>query len=288
MALGHEGAGVVEELGEGVSYLKKGDRVGWGYEHDCCGHCKQCLRGAETFCPERAMYGYADLDQASMGSHAVWNESFLFKIPDSLPNEYAAPLQCAGATVFNALRFHGAKPTDRVGIIGVGGLGHLAIQFASKMGCDVVVFSGSDRKKEEAKRLGAKEFYAVAGVKSLSDIMDLSNPENLVDHLLVCGSGQPDWSLYLPVMAPSGTIYPLSVDNDDMKIPYMPLLLSGLKIQGSLVAARGIHHDMLQFAAKHQIKPIIQKFPMTREGVEECIKTLEDGKMTYRGVLVAQ
>jgi len=90
-------------------------------------------------------------------------------------------------------------------------------------------------------------------------------------------------------MAASGTVYPLSVDlENDMKIPYMPILLSGLKIQGSLVAARQIHKEMLAFAAKHEIRPIIQKFPMTKEGVTECFKTLEEGKMRYRGVLVAQ
>jgi len=193
------------------------------------------------------------------------------------------------ATVFNALQFHNARSTDRVGIIGVGGLGHLAIQFASKMGCDVVVFSGSDSKKDEAMKLGANEFHAVGKVKSLSEVMDLNNPDSKIDHLLVCGSGQPDWSLYLPVMAASGTVYPLSVDlENDMKIPYMPILLSGLKIQGSLVAARQIHKEMLAFAAKHEIRPIIQKFPMTKEGVTECFKTLEEGKMRYRGVLVAQ
>jgi len=157
------------------------------------------------------------------------------------------------------------------------------------MGCDVVVFSGSDSKKDEAMKLGANEFHAVGKVKSLSEVMDLNNPDNKIDHLLVCGSGQPDWSLYLPVMAASGTVYPLSVDlENDMKIPYMPILLSGLKIQGSLVAARQIHKEMLAFAAKHNIRPMIQKFPMTVDGVTECFKTLEEGKMRYRGVLVAQ
>lgn len=92
MALGHEGVGIVEATGPDVKKLKKGDRVGWGYEHDSCGLCKQCLTGQEIYCPERQMYASADLDQGSFGSHAIWREAFLFKIPDELTDEAAAPL----------------------------------------------------------------------------------------------------------------------------------------------------------------------------------------------------
>lgn len=281
MALGHEGAGTAEEIGSAVTEIKKGDRVGWGYLHDSCGHCKQCLRGAETFCPERHMYGTHELDQGSFASHAVWKADYLFKIPASIANEDAAPLMCGGATVFNAMQFHGVKSTDRVGVIGVGGLGHLAIQFAAAMGCEVVVLSGTESKKAEALQLGAKEFYATKGKKEL----DIGRP---LDHLLVTTSAQPDWAMYLPLMAPSGTIYPLSVSEGNMEMPYMPVLLNGLKIQGSLVAAREIHREMLEFAAYHKIRPTIQKFPMTVEGIEEAFGALDSGKMRYRGVLVAQ
>jgi D-arabinose 1-dehydrogenase-like Zn-dependent alcohol dehydrogenase len=281
MALGHEGAGIAEEVGKDVTVIKKGDRVGWGYLHDSCGHCKQCLRGVETFCPERHMYGTHELDQGSFASHAVWKADYLFKIPESISNEDAAPLMCGGATVFNALQFHGVKSTDRVGVIGVGGLGHLAIQFASAMGCEVIVLSGTESKKEEATKLGAKEFYPTKGKKEL----DIGRP---LDHLLVTTSAQPDWSIYLPIMAPSGTIYPLSVSEGNLEIPYMGVLLNGLKIQGCLVAAREIHREMLEFASYHKIKPINQTFPMTVEGIEEAFETLDSGKMRYRAVLVAQ
>jgi D-arabinose 1-dehydrogenase-like Zn-dependent alcohol dehydrogenase len=98
MALGHEGVGVIQEVGPQVTYMKKGDRVGWGYEHDSCGHCEQCLKGAETYCPERAMYAMADLDQGSFASHAVWREAFLFPIPDGLSDVAAAPLMVGGAS----------------------------------------------------------------------------------------------------------------------------------------------------------------------------------------------
>lgn len=124
VGLGHEGAGIVEDIGERVTLFKKGDRAGWGYQHSACGHCKECLRGVETFCAERKMYGEADLDQGSMASHGLWREDFLYRIPEEIKSEDAAPLMCGGATVFNALQFHGVKSTDRVGVIGVGGLGH--------------------------------------------------------------------------------------------------------------------------------------------------------------------
>jgi D-arabinose 1-dehydrogenase-like Zn-dependent alcohol dehydrogenase len=281
MGLGHEGAGVVEELGPGVKYLKKGDRVGWGYEHNSCGHCEWCLTGRETFCEERAMYGDADLDQGSMGSAAVWREAFLFSIPDSMTDAEAAPLMCGGATVFNALKMYNVQPTDRVGVIGVGGLGHLAIQFAAKMGCDVIVFSGTESKKEEAMKLGATEFVAMKGKTSL----DIGRKMNA---LLVTTSVQPDWDLLLPAMAPDSKVFPLTVSNDVLKIPYMPLLLSGISIQGSVVAARHIHRQMLKFAAQHQIKPILMEFPMSEEGIEKAMDTLSEGGMRYRGVLIPE
>jgi D-arabinose 1-dehydrogenase-like Zn-dependent alcohol dehydrogenase len=149
------------------------------------------------------------------------------------------------------------------------------------MGCEIVVFSSTDSKKDEAMKLGATEFVATKGVEKL----EIGKP---IDHLIVTTSFQPDWKQFLPVMAPSGSIYPLSVSNDDFTIPYMPVLASELKIQGSLVAAREVHREMLRFAAIHQIRPIIEQFPMTVDGITEAMKKLEEGGMRYRGVLVAQ
>lgn len=280
MALGHEGAGTVAAVGPNVKQLKKGDRVGWGYEHDSCERCKHCLTGWETMCPERKMYASADLDQGSFGTHGIWREAFLFRIPDSLKNEDAAPLMCGGSTVFNALHVAGVKPTARVGIVGVGGLGHLAIQFVAKMGCQVIVFSGTDSKKDEAFRLGATEFYATAKAKELK----INKP---LDNLIVTTSAQPDWNLYIPVLAPGATISPLSVAMEDFRIPYMALIANGLRVFGSIVSARKVHQDMLDFAAFHGIKPVSVRYPMTVDGIQDSLKTLEEGKMRYRGVLVA-
>lgn len=279
--LGHEGVGEVEQVGSLVKGFKKGDVVGWGYQHNSCGLCKQCLTGHETLCAERAMYGFADLDQGSFAHYSVWKASFLFAVPKSIKPENAAPLMCGGATVFNVLQSFNAKPTSRIGIIGIGGLGHLAIQFAAKMGCHVTVFSSTDSKKDEAMRLGATEFVATKG----KDKLEVQSP---IDHLMVTTSFQPDWKQYLPVMAPGGVIYPLTVADGDLSIPYMGLLFNELSVQASLVAARQVHRDMLDFAGQHKITPIIEKFPLSVDGATECMKKLEDGNMRYRGVLVVQ
>lgn len=204
MVLGHEGVGIVQQVGSEVNIFKvyvlfraaalslcsrqiSGDRAGWGYLHNCCMHCDQCLSGNEMFCAQRAMYGEADLDMGAFASHAIWKATFLFHLPETLSSAEAAPLMCAGSTVFNPLETY-VRPTDRVGVVGIGGLGHLAIQFASKMGCEVVVFSGTEKKKEEAKKLGATEFYATRGATRL-------NIGRRVNHLIITTSSLPDWNL---------------------------------------------------------------------------------------------
>ncbi|KAF2842025.1 GroES-like protein [Patellaria atrata CBS 101060] len=279
IALGHEGAGVVEDVGPAVKTLKKGDRVGWGYLQETCGMCQQCLSGRETYCLQRKMYGDANTDQGSFGSHGVWREPYIFKIPDALSDVNAAPLMCGGATVFNALYTYDVKPTSRVGVVGVGGLGHLAIEFAAKAGCDVVVFSGTDSKKDEATKLGAKEFYAMKGKKEV----DIGHK---LDYLIVTTSELPDWSIYLPLLAPGATIFPLSVSGDNISVPSLPFIQSGITLQGTIVAARHVHNQMLDFAARNDIKPMTQTFPMNERGITDAFDVLNSGKMRYRGVLV--
>ncbi|KAF2502874.1 GroES-like protein [Lophium mytilinum] len=281
MVLGHEGMGVIEEVGPEVQHSKKGDRVGWGYETNACGHCEFCLSGRETFCPERELYGTGNFDQGSFAHQAIWNESFLFKIPDSIPDEEAAPLMCGGATVFNALRMYDIQPDSRVGVIGIGGLGHLAIQFAAKMGCEVVVFSSSESKREEAISFGATEFFATKGLREL----DIGRK---IDCLLVTSSFQPDWTFYLPLMNMDSVIFPLSVSSGNLEIPYMPIIAQGIRIQGALVASRGIHTRMLAFAAQHHIKPTIMTYPMSVDGITEAMQKLNDGKIRYRAVLLPE
>lgn len=206
-------------------------------------------------------------------------EAFLHPIPDGMSDEDAAPLQCAGATVFTAL--HDVSSNDTVGIMGVGGLGHIAIQFAAKLGCRVVVLSGSDRKKEDAFKLGAHRFVAMNGGNVEEQLGDWD-----ISRLLVTTSAQPSWDKILPLLSTRAQIYPLSVSEDQFEIPYMPIIMRGITIRGSLVATRAVHRKMLEFAAFHEITPVIQKFPMTEEGINQAFDKLEQGKVHYRVVLL--
>ncbi|KAL0072639.1 hypothetical protein AAF712_000402 [Marasmius tenuissimus] len=228
------------------------------------------------------MYGEADFDQGSFATLSVRKEQWVFVVPEGIKSEYAAPLMCGGATVFTPLIEH-AKPVDRVGIVGIGGLGHLAIQFAAKMGCTVVVFSGTDSKRDEAMKLGAHEFYATKGVEDYSTL-GLKKPLN---HLLLTTSVAPDrLDVYYSILDQRAKIFPLTVADGTIATAYSPTLLRGINIIGSILASRHVHTKMLDFAARNKVFPIVEVFPMTEEGVNTAIKKLQDGKVRYRAVLV--
>jgi D-arabinose 1-dehydrogenase-like Zn-dependent alcohol dehydrogenase len=202
LAMGHEGAGVVEAVGSAVTTLKVGDRAGGGFHKDSCGHCDYCLTGRDIYCYQRTEYGEGDFNNGTFGKYFIGKEGYVHKIPEGLSSADAAPLQCAGATTYSAI-VDTTKPRDRVGVIGIGGLGHLAIQFAAKLGHDVVVFSSSKEKEAEARAFGASEFVLT------SEPDKVSAP---VQVLIIAGSAYPDWSKFLDksVVARYGTIVPLS------------------------------------------------------------------------------
>lgn len=276
IVLGHEGVGYIDELGEGCKRFKKGDRVGYGYEHSSCGVCDLCSSGSEEYCPERKMYGTHDFDRGAFSSHVVISENWVYKLPDELNFEDAAPLQCGGATVFGAMHKFGAGPTHRIGVVGVGGLGHLAIQFARQMGAEVVAFSHSDKKKEEAMKLGAHEYVA-------------GKPENVkpVDYLIVTASAQINWEEYFTVLAPKATVLPLSLGEGTMEHPYMQMLVQGNQIGGSVIAPRHIHRRMMEFAARNGVKPTVETVEMSEKGLNEAIERLKKNDVRYRFVAVA-
>jgi D-arabinose 1-dehydrogenase-like Zn-dependent alcohol dehydrogenase len=284
MSLGHECVGTIAAIGPDVKTLKVGDRVGWGYVRKGCEHCSQCLQGYNYYCLNGSdQYFKTSFDQGSFGTGAVWDEGYVFKIPDAMASEDAAPLMCGGWTVWNALSRYGVKSGDSVGVIGIGGLGHLAIQFAAKMGCEVTAFSTTEAKREEAMTLGAHHFVATKRAT------ELKVPRK-IDHLLIETNAHPDLSLFLPILSPRAAIYPQQIPTGfpDWNIPFFPLLLQGVSI---IFATTGPRHEisrMLEFAALHGVKPVLERFPLTKEGIDTSIKRLEDGQMRYRGVLVAE
>jgi D-arabinose 1-dehydrogenase-like Zn-dependent alcohol dehydrogenase len=182
-ALGHEGVGEVLAVGPAVTSLKPGDRAGGGFHRHSCGHCKYCLSGRDILCYERTLFGEGDYDNGTFGEYYVGEETYVHRIPDALPSDAASVLQCAGATVYSAL-VSNVKTTDRVGVIGVGGLGHLAIQYASKMGAEVAVISSSKDKEAEAREFGASEFVLLNEVEKISAPLDV---------LVLTASKYPDW-----------------------------------------------------------------------------------------------
>ncbi|PON23364.1 hypothetical protein TGAM01_v207891 [Trichoderma gamsii] len=280
MVLGHEGVGVVKAVGSKVSLVKVGDRVGFGYVKGGCAECQYCLAGHTWHCVKGAhAFGISDFDQGSFATHSVWPETRLAILPDEILSAHAGPFMCAGQTVFIPFLRQGIKPSDCVGIVGIGGLGHLAIQFAAAWGCTVVGFSSSDNKKQEAMDFGATKFYNTTNL-SAADV-----PK--INHLLVTTSATPDWKLYTEVMAPFGHIYPLTISSGNLEFPYMAMIGKELSIHGSCSSTPDEVQTMLQFAVKHDIKPSIERFPMTAEGITNAFERLEGGKLRYRGVLEA-
>ncbi|KAF7718165.1 Uncharacterized protein PECH_005618 [Penicillium ucsense] len=253
----------------------------WAQLSMFCGYCNFCVSGRQTLCVNRTSYGSADQDQGCFGSALAWDISALYKIPESSASEDAGPLMCGGATVWTPLYDSGVKPGARVSVIGIGGLGHMAIQFASKMGFEVVVFSSTESKKQEALGFGASEFHATQGRQSLTGVKP-------IDIFMITTSVNPKMFLYYPILAHGARDYPLTVSMENLDgVSPMNLINGNFVIVGSGVAATASMRVMLEFAARHKVRPQIEKFPMTLTGINDAMQKLWDGKMRYRGVLVA-
>ncbi|EKG10596.1 Cytochrome P450 [Macrophomina phaseolina MS6] len=281
--LGHEGVGTVVRVGDAVQDLTLGQRVGWGWLHHSCGTCESCVDGYRQYCAEACGFGFGELDQGSMGDYAIRSRPFVHPIPDGVPSELAAPLMCAGASTYEALTAAETGSSDRVGVVGVGGLGHMAIIFARAWGCGVTALSKSGDKEDDARRLGADEFLRLDALRD-GRPADAS-PINV---LLLCSNGVPDLALLLPLLARRARIVFMTIQQAPVQIPYMPFIIPGHKIIASTEASRKTYIEMLRFVARHSITPWIQKFPMTEAGLKDAFNALEEGKMRYRGVLEAQ
>jgi alcohol/geraniol dehydrogenase (NADP+) len=275
---GHEIVGKVVALGEQTKGLKIGQRVGIGWNSECCMHCRQCIAGDQQFCPDirptilNHFGGYADRVRAQ------W--PWVFPLPDQLDPRTTGPLMCGGITVFHPLIIHQIKPTDRVGIIGMGGLGHMAIKFARAWGCEVTVFTHSESKFDEAKKFGAHR------VVSTGDQNAIRAMERQFDLLLVTVNVPLDWPAFIATVAPKGHLHFVGAVEDPVSISVLRDLISWQRsISGSPTGSPSQIALMLDFAARQGVAPQVEFFPMDQ--VNEALDYLKAGKPRYRLVLQA-
>lgn len=249
---GHEITGQVVQVGGEVTLHKVNDRVGVGCMVRSCGSCADCRRGEEQYCVDVvATYASVDQDgtptQGGYATHIVVDERFVLRIPHSLALDQAAPLLCAGITTYSALRRHATGPGSRVGVIGMGGLGHLAVRLANAMGAEVTVLSQSLRKREHSIRLGAIDHLA------LSDKESLGSLERRLDLLLSTVSADLDVDALLGLLATKGTLAFVGVPPNPISISALPFEDRGLCVSGSSIGGIQETQELLEFCAKHSI-----------------------------------
>ena len=275
---GHEIVGTVVAAGSHARNVKVGDRVGLGWFASSCMACPQCLSGNHNLCTSQTGReetilgrhgGFAD----RIRCHWVWATP----LPSSLDPAKLGPLFCGGLTVFNPMVQFGIKPTDHVGVIGIGGLGHMALKFLNKWGCDVVAFSSSDSKTEEAKKLGAHRVVNSRDSKQLAAIA------GSLDFILSTVNATLDWQAYLGCLAPKGRFHTVGAIAEPMAISAFGLLTGQKSVSGSPLGSPSTTQSMMDFCARHQIEPVTELFPMSK--VNDAIQHLRDGKARYRIVL---
>lgn len=274
--LGHEIAGRVVAVGPAAKGIKVGQKVGIGWSAGSCMHCKQCLSGNQNFCPESiaTIIGHSGGFASRVRAHFA----FAIPIPEQLPLAEIGPLLCGGITVFNPLATY-VKPTDRVAVVGIGGLGHLAVKFASAFGCEVTAFTSSESKFQEARDFGAQN------VVSSKDSAAIQNLKGKFDLILVTVNVPLDWPAYIASLAPKGRLHFVGVVTEDIPIQLFPLLVGQLSLSSSPIGPPAAIAEMLDFAARHHITPKTEHFPMSQ--INQAFEHLKAGKARYRIVLDA-
>ncbi len=271
---GHEVVGHVSATGSSVSGLKEGDRVGIGWQARSCGECEWCRAGEEQLCDDIVLAG-TWMPHGGFASSVVVDSRFAYLLPESMPSEVASVLLCAGITVFNPLKSYLKRDHQKIAIIGIGGLGHLAIQFARAMGYEVTVISSSPNKKNEALSFGADYFI------TSDDTRALMEHEFYFDTLLCTAHGGIEWEALFEILKKKGTL--ILVGFPDVKFNATDLVVHELSLAGSFIGSRATMKEMLAFAGEHDIKPRIELMPMSK--LNEAIERVRQNKARYRIVL---
>ena len=272
---GHEIVGTISRCGANVDWLEVGQRVGIGWQASSCLACEWCIRGEENLCPNQTLTcvghygGFADT--------IIADSRFVYPIPDEIPSEQAAPLLCAGLTVYSPLRDYSVSSESRVGVIGIGGLGHLALQFARAFGCEVTAFSTTPDKEAEAKRFGAHRFILS------TDAEQMESTRYTLDFILCTVNANLNWRPFLKALRPNGMLCLVGVIAGELRIPAMPLIGNQKSVRGSFIGSRSTMHEMLIFAARHHITSQIELLPMS--DVNIALEKVRNNQARYRMVL---
>jgi uncharacterized zinc-type alcohol dehydrogenase-like protein len=271
---GHEIVGHVSAIGPAVSGLKVGDRVAIGWQGRSCKKCEWCLQGEEQLCMDIVPSG-TWVPYGGFSSSVKVDSGFAYPLPESMPSEVAAVLMCAGITVYSPLRSYRTQGKQRIGIIGVGGLGHLALQFARALDYEVTAISSSPGKKKQALDFGA-DYFMIS-----SDEARLREAEFSLDLLLCTASSKINWELLLNTLKKNGRF--ILVGFPDVEFNSTDLVAHQLSVTGSFIGNRATMREMLSFAQKHGIMPQVELMPMSE--VNEAIQKVRENKARYRIVL---
>lgn len=272
---GHEIIGKIAAMGDGVHHVSMGESVGIGWHCGYCNECACCNSGDQNLCATAQPTivghhgGFADRVKADASAVVV--------IPEGVNLATAGPLMCAGITIFNPMIQFGVRSTDRVAVIGIGGLGHLAVKFLSAWGCEVTAFTSSEEKKIEALSFGAHHTL------DSRDSEAIEQSANSFDYLISTVNVKLDWNQYINTLKPKGTMVFVGATLEPLDLGVMPLILGQRTIAGSTVGSPAVIKEMLQFASRHQISPLVEQFPMSE--ANSALKHVRQGKPKYRVVL---
>jgi len=272
---GHEIVGTIDAVGEAVTHLSVGQVVGLGWHSNYCHHCMSCLSGDQNLC--------ATAQGTIVGRHGGFADkvradaSAVIPLPEGMDIASAGPLFCGGITVFNPLKQFDVKPTDKVAVIGIGGLGHLAVQFLHAWGCEVTAFTSSASKIQEALDLGADH------------TLDSRNPDELTaaagrfDFIISTVNVKLDWPSYMNTLKPKGRLHFVGATLEPLNISAFSLITAQRSVSGSPVGSPATIKQMLDFAKQHEIQPIVEFYDF--KDVNAALERLASGKARYRVVL---
>ena len=275
---GHEGAGIVAVVGPGVTHLKEGDRVGIAWLHSACGHCEYCLSGWETLCLEQQNSGYSV--NGSFAQYALGQADYLGRIPKNLPFVDAAPILCAGVTTYKGLKQTGARPGEWVVISGVGGLGHVAIQYAKAMGLHVAAVDLGPEKMVLARKLGAE---ITIDAKTQDPAKEIQKQIGGAHGVLVTAVSLIAFKQAVGMLRRGGTCVLNGLPPGEFPVSIFDIVLNGNTIRGSIVGTRLDLEEALAFAAEGKVRATIETLPL--ECINDVFSRLKRGQVNGRVVL---